>query len=106
MQILAFELETRWQPSPVPSSCSGRARSNFRRESERRRSAPSADAFPAARILVVDDNEDAALALSVVLEAYGHTVHQAHDGPSSLEAAALHKPQAILLDIGLPGLDG
>ena len=77
-----------------------------RRESASRRSAPSLDAFPARCILIVDDNEDAALALSGVLEAYGHTVHQAHDGPSSLESAALHKPQAILLDIGLPGLDG
>ncbi|HWM29564.1 MAG TPA: PAS domain S-box protein, partial [Woeseiaceae bacterium] len=72
----------------------------------RRRSAASVDALPARRILVVDDNEDAALALSSVLEASGHTVHQAYDGPSSLEAAALHKPNAILLDIGLPGLDG
>ena len=77
-----------------------------RRESARRRSASSVDAFPPRRILIVDDNEDAALALSGVLETYGHTVHQAHDGPSSLEAAALHRPQAILLDIGLPGLDG
>ena len=71
-----------------------------------RRRSDRASAFPARRILVVDDNQDAALALSHLLEGYGHTVHQAHGGPSSLEAAALRKPHAILLDIGLPGLNG
>jgi CheY-like chemotaxis protein len=70
------------------------------------RSIPHVNSYPALRILVVDDNEDAALALSRLLETSGHTVYQAYDGPSSLEAAADHNPDVVLLDIGLPGLDG
>ena len=70
------------------------------------RSVAAANSYPARRILVVDDNADAALALSRLLEASGHTVFQAYDGPSSLKAASDHEPDVVLLDIGLPGLDG
>jgi CheY-like chemotaxis protein len=55
---------------------------------------------------VVDDNDDAALALQGGLEALGHIVAIAHDGPSALAAAAIFKPQVGLLDIGLPVMDG
>lgn len=78
-------------------------------------SAPSAPAPPeespallggSRRILVVDDNHDAAESLQMVLEMQGHEVFVAHDGPAALEAAARHRPDLVLLDIGLPGLDG
>jgi CheY-like chemotaxis protein/two-component sensor histidine kinase len=58
------------------------------------------------RVLIVDDNRDSTLLLSHLLEASGHTVEQAFDGPAALEAAAAFRPDAILLDIGLPKLDG
>jgi signal transduction histidine kinase/CheY-like chemotaxis protein len=60
----------------------------------------------AKRILVVDDNRDAALALRKVLEAMGQVVMVAHDGPSALQEAATFEPQIGLLDIGLPGMNG
>ena len=58
------------------------------------------------RILVVDDNEDTAEMMSMLLGMDGHDVEVAHTGPSALEAAAAHRPDVIVLDIGLPGLDG
>ena len=60
----------------------------------------------ACRVLVVDDNKDAAEILAMLLEASGHDVRVAHDGPTALEAAIDYQPDAVLLDIGLPGLDG
>ncbi|ATB27814.1 hypothetical protein MEBOL_001259 [Melittangium boletus DSM 14713] len=63
---------------------------------------------PAAsrRILVVDDNVDAADTLAELLQTWEHTVWQAHDGLSALKAAEEHHPDVVLLDIGLPGMDG
>jgi signal transduction histidine kinase/CheY-like chemotaxis protein len=58
------------------------------------------------RILVVDDNRDAAQSLSVLLTGEGHTVSLAYSGPAGLVAALTERPQVILLDIGLPGMDG
>jgi CheY-like chemotaxis protein len=58
------------------------------------------------RVLVVDDNVDAAASLALLLEAYGHAVQTAHDGRAALALAADFVPQVVLLDIGLPGLDG
>ncbi|MBL9093598.1 MAG: response regulator [Planctomycetaceae bacterium] len=59
------------------------------------------------RILVVDDNRGAAQVLSVLLQKFwGHTVETAYDGKTALETAARMRPEIILLDIGLPGLDG
>jgi CheY-like chemotaxis protein len=40
------------------------------------------------------------------LKTWGHEVHVAHDGPAALEAAQSHAPEVVLLDIGLPGMDG
>lgn len=57
-------------------------------------------------ILVVDDNQDAVMLLSRVLERWGNTVRTAHDGPRALELAAGERFDLILLDIGLPGMDG
>ena len=57
-------------------------------------------------MLVVDDNEDAAESLAVLLRMRGHEVWVAHDGPSALEAVRECSPEAVLLDIGLPGMSG
>jgi signal transduction histidine kinase/CheY-like chemotaxis protein len=67
---------------------------------------PPPPASPARRILVVDDNVDAADSLATLLRLYGYQVWTAYGGASALEAAEQHQPQVILLDIGLPGLDG
>jgi PAS domain S-box-containing protein len=58
------------------------------------------------RVLVVDDNVDAAQSLGLLLKASGHDVRTAYDGPTALEAAFDYRPQVVLLDIGLPGMNG
>ncbi|WP_437484328.1 PAS domain S-box protein [Sorangium sp. So ce1014] len=60
----------------------------------------------ARRILVVDDNRDHALALALLLEQAGHVTALAHDGPEALAAARSFAPEVVLLDIGLPKMDG
>jgi PAS domain S-box-containing protein len=60
----------------------------------------------AKRVLVVDDNADAAESLAVLLRMAGHTVATAHTGPQALEAARAARPEVVVLDIGLPGMDG
>lgn len=59
-----------------------------------------------ARILVVDDNVDLARGLARLLAIHGHEVQIAHDGPTGLDQAKKSKPEIVLLDIGLPGMDG
>jgi len=61
---------------------------------------------PARHILVVDDNVDSAQTLGKALEVMGNEVRIAHDGMKALEAAAEFVPDVILLDIGLPAMDG
>jgi CheY-like chemotaxis protein len=58
------------------------------------------------RVLVVDDNVDAANSIATVLQLFGHNVHCVYDGPSALSAADEFRPEIIVLDIGLPGMDG
>jgi len=58
------------------------------------------------RVLVVDDNEDAAMLLADALAEEGHHTATAHDGPAALQTAARFKPDVALLDIGLPVMDG
>jgi PAS domain S-box-containing protein len=58
------------------------------------------------RILVVDDNRDAADTLALLLEADGAEVRVAYDGRAALAAAATFVPHSVLLDIGMPGMDG
>ena len=58
------------------------------------------------RVLVVDDNQDAAESLALLLRVEGHTVAVAFDGATALAEAARFQPQAVLLDIGMPGMDG
>ncbi len=68
--------------------------------------AAPAPAAPGRRVLVVDDNADAALMLTLLLRARGHDVRAAHSGPAALEEAVAFRPEAVVLDIGLPGMDG
>jgi PAS domain S-box-containing protein len=72
------------------------------------RSEPSAPSPAAARrrVLVVDDNEDSAWSIAMLLETWGHEAHTAGDGPSALQRVAELEPDLVLLDIGLPGMDG
>lgn len=58
------------------------------------------------RILVADDNSDAAETLSILLESMGHQVRQAGDGEAAVQAAQEFDPQLVLLDIGMPRLNG
>jgi PAS domain S-box-containing protein len=58
------------------------------------------------RILVVDDSTDSADSLGRLLRRWGHEVHLAYDGPAALAAARSAAPEIVLLDIGLPGMDG
>ena len=59
-----------------------------------------------SRVLVVDDHVDTALSLARLLRARGHVVEIVHDGNAALEAAETFRPNFILLDLGLPGMDG
>jgi len=59
-----------------------------------------------ARILIVDDNADSVAGLARLLRRKGYEVETAHDGPSALKAATARRPAFVLLDIGLPGMDG
>jgi len=74
--------------------------------------APAGDGGPAGggeaglKVLVVDDNVDAALTLSMILEASGHVTRVAHDGYGALEAAREFRPRVAFLDIGMPGMSG
>ena len=72
---------------------------------------PTAQVVPASnpsprRILVVDDNVDSATSLARVLQRQSHQVEVAHDGRAALLAAEAGKPDVVLLDIAMPGLDG
>ena len=59
-----------------------------------------------ARILTVEDEPDIALAISVMLERAGYTVTRAAEGQAGLQAVRDEQPDAVLLDVGLPGMDG
>jgi PAS domain S-box-containing protein len=72
-------------------------------------SQPAAPAEPnlaPSRVLVVDDNVDSAVSLAALLRLSGHEALLAHDGVSAIEAAEKHRPDAVLLDIGLPQMTG
>jgi CheY-like chemotaxis protein len=58
------------------------------------------------RILLLDDSEDAALSMALLLRLDGHEVRMVSDGPAALEAARDGWPDVVLLDIGLPNMDG
>jgi CheY-like chemotaxis protein len=58
------------------------------------------------RILVVDDNHDSALSMAMMLQIMGHDTRTAHDGESAVSTAETFLPEVMLLDIGLPKLNG
>jgi two-component system CheB/CheR fusion protein len=58
------------------------------------------------RVLVVDDNRDAADSLSSLLQLFGHEAQTCYEGQTALELVEKHKPDVVFLDIGLPGMDG
>jgi CheY-like chemotaxis protein len=80
----------------------------LRQATQRQRPAASVPqrAPPARRILVVDDNTDALESLALLLRGDGHEVYTASDGQEALIQAETRKPEVVLLDIGMPELDG
>jgi signal transduction histidine kinase/CheY-like chemotaxis protein len=65
-----------------------------------------ARALPRGRILIVDDNRDAAESLGILLNIRGHEVRVVYDGAAALEAMFCFQPAVVLLDLGMPGMDG
>lgn len=61
---------------------------------------------PPRRVLIVDDNEDAANSLAMILELGGHETASVYTAADALQRAAAFRPDVVLLDIGLPGMDG
>jgi CheY-like chemotaxis protein len=57
-------------------------------------------------VLIVDDNDDSAGSMAMLLQIYGHDARVVNDGPTCLDAACEFEPQTIVLDIGLPGMNG
>lgn len=58
------------------------------------------------KVLVIDDNADAACVLTMFLSASGHNAVEANNGPDGLQLAASFMPDVVLLDLGMPGMDG
>jgi signal transduction histidine kinase len=71
-----------------------------------RAQADAAPEVPVCRILVVDDNEDAAETLALTLRLSGHQVQTAHDGQEALDVAPRFAPHIVMLDLGMPNLNG
>ena len=61
---------------------------------------------PQRRVLIVDDNHDSADSLAMLMRLTGNDTYMAHDGLEAIEAIEKYRPEVVLLDIGLPGLDG
>lgn len=80
--------------------------SDERRRESRDDSAHQDQKAPSWRILVVDDNVASAETLGLWLQMVGHVVRVVHDGPSAIDAAVEFVPDVVLLDIGLPGMNG
>ena len=71
-----------------------------------RHETPPAGAPRGRRILVVDDNEDSAMSMALLLTSMGNETRTAHEGLEALEVGATFLPEIILLDIGMPRLNG
>jgi len=81
------------------AAATGRGTGADRQGTEQRETAP-------CRILVVDDLKDVAESLALLLRAHGHEVEAAHDGLAAIARAERFRPDVVLLDIGMPRLDG
>jgi CheY-like chemotaxis protein len=68
--------------------------------------APASNRDPGQRVLVVDDNRDGAKSLAMMLRLLGNQVEMAHDGIEAIEQAERFRPDVILMDIGMPRLNG
>jgi signal transduction histidine kinase len=88
---LVVRLPVMVDPAPEPSATHGKS---------------TWPAGTSLRVLIVDDNEDAASMLGSLLEAWGHRVEMTHSGPAALVAALEFRPHVALMDIGLPEMDG
>jgi len=67
---------------------------------------PRFDPSISRRVLIADDNHDAAVSLSMLLQSMGHDTRVVHDGIEALEEAELFRPEVVLLDLGMPRLNG
>jgi PAS domain S-box-containing protein len=79
---------------------------NVRNVTAARRKRPDHPNIASMGVLVVDDNRDAAESLAMLLRTTGADVHVAHDGPAALDEFELREPDIVLLDIGMPEMDG
>jgi PAS domain S-box-containing protein len=70
------------------------------------RPAPARPDAKHLRVLVVEDNRDAADSLRMLLETYGYEVAVAYTGPDGVRAAGVFRPEVVICDVGLPGMDG
>jgi CheY-like chemotaxis protein len=70
------------------------------------RSMPSDAQHVTSRVLIVDDNQDAASSMAMLVEALGGIARTAYDAMSGLDALAEFRPDVVVLDIGMPGIDG
>jgi CheY-like chemotaxis protein len=75
-------------------------------EQARHAAAEGSAELPHRRVLVVDDNQDAADSLALLLRLAGQDARTAYDGPSALVRATEFRPEVVFLDIGMPGMDG
>ncbi|MCB9165732.1 MAG: response regulator [Flavobacteriales bacterium] len=76
------------------------------KNAEAARAKTDAGAIPPRRIAIVDDNEDAAQILALLLRNNGHTVEVAHDGRAGVELVKRSRPEVVLMDIGMPVMNG
>lgn len=86
----AYTLRIPLEPTPRPASAPP----------------PTYGSAPRRRILVVDDHVEVAQSLAMLLHQLGHDVQIAHDGHAALEAARINRPEVVLLDLTMPGVDG
>jgi CheY-like chemotaxis protein len=77
-----------------------------RMESNLRCAGPRSNGHAVLRVLLVEDHADTAQSTAVLLGLYGYEVHVASDGPAALQAAHASQPDVVMLDIGLPKMDG
>ena len=107
----AAELHAAHQYVALLAKQRGVAYGAFQREDEalawlRAEGVTKSAAMTARRVLVVDDNTDAANSIAFLLREAGHVVEIAHDGVKALQAARSLRPEFVFLDLGLPGMDG